>query len=830
MTDKNNSHGDDENKNDEIVVDESSDSSEQSTESLQTQSDEESELQQVDEDQVSESGTVNTFTIKRPTGKPSRYRDYPVFYLHLLASICLPYLIFISQIIGEKIEWFAKKFVKFMQLLGENIWRRDQDNERGSLNFYFDMLTVGIANIIYKAYPFADESHTQKLSFDNFKGFKNNLDRLNSEITTDLYVIRTLMVSAIGGILGIVFGFYISRILAQELADVSLGLTALPTWLRIWGAENYEIIVIPLVTVSIGLIVAGVIYYFVKQYLAYLVREMNRQIRDIYPQGVKFMYALSVTGATVKDIIYTTADQKKNYGIFAEEMEDIRQKIEKENTNLVDAMEQKASETSSRYIEELLKDLVTVVESGVSPVETLRAKHSESINKNKRNQEEKAQKKEFLVQGILMATVFMIFFVLVEFVMSFLAEPSTQLLVMLSTVFVFMMYGMFTLMIKLFDRSVEVSDPKIPRLIQLYQHTYARPLEFAEEHTNIPNRDIHKNRLDGWHHKWSRKMMYWYEEAKYIVLSPIQRMRDDPRVAFVVSIPLAVLYIVFVAGFTMTELDLLGVMLPVPTTTEFTGFEGSPIGVWIAQVGVPLFITILPPALFQELKARRQNEIFNGLDSLMKAIKQSIKTGQTIDDSLEAYESNASEYLQDELNRTTNHINWFNDIDEALVMLNNRIKIPEFTRTMTMVITSNRISGDIRESLDVASEDIRRANELRLSKKSSGTQFAVLLFVVFILAAFILLLVLGLFIPIMQSAIPEGGSQQLSFFGGLQIEFFSAVITVLLLDLAVILGLLSGQLKSQRILAGVKYSVAYTIIMVVLLYGIQLVDLTGVVG
>lgn len=825
MTDKNHSY-ESSDEDDELVVDTDS----QSSEYPQSQSSEDTDIEESTQKSVNEPNEKQSITVKRPTANPSRYRDYPIYYLHLIVSICIPYLLFAAQVIGEKIEGFTKKFVKFMQLVGENIWRRDQNNKRGSLNYYFDMVTVGIANIIYKAYPFSEESHTQKLPFDNFNEFKKNLERIDSEVTVDLYVIRTLMISAIGGFLGIVFGYFVARLLATELSDLTLGLTALPTWLRVWGAENYEIIVIPLVTVSIGLIVAGVIYYIIKQYLAYLVREMNREIRDIYPQGVKFMYALAVTGATVKDIIYTTADQKKNYGIFATEMEDVRQKIEKENVNLVDAMEQKAAETSSRYIEELLKDLVTVVESGVSPVDTLRAKHSESINKNKRNQEEKAQKKEFLVQGILMTTVFMIFFVLVEFVMSFLAEPSLNLLVMLATVFVFMMWGMFSLMIKLFDRSVEVSDPKIERIIQLYRHTYTRPIEFVQQHNGIEQREIHKNHLNSWHHKWSRRLMYWYAEVKYMVLSPIKRMRNDPRVAFFISIPLALLYIVFVAGFTITELDLLGVMIPVPTTTPFSSFETNPILVWVAQVGVPIFITIIPPAIFQELKARRQNEIFSGLDSLMKAIKQSIKTGQTIDDSLESYESNASEYLQRELNRTTNHINWFNDIDEALVMLNNRIKIPEFTRTMTMVITSNRISGDIRESLDVASEDIRRANELRKSKKSSGTQFAVLLFVVFILAAFILLLVLGLFIPIMESAMPEEGGEQISFFGGLQIDFFSALITVLLLDLAVVLGLLSGQLKSQRILAGVKYAGLYTLIMIVLLYAVELIDITVIVG
>ena len=758
-------------------------------------------------------------TEENPDEDENNLRDTPVI------GVFVSFILLISNGIGRT----TVKFGKILERMGDNVANMYQDNQRGTLNFYFDMITVGLANLLYKLYPYSDENHTQKLSFDNFTKFKQTLAQIDSEVTVDVYVIRTIAVSSIGAIAGIVFGYLLSTRVVGVLGNVTVEGTQIPVWIQLIIMDNYELFVIPFITLSVALSVGGAIYYMAKQYLSYRVRERNRSIRDIYPQGVKFMYALSVTGANVKDIIYKTADQKQNYGVFSEEMEDIRQMIEKENINLVDAMKLKADE-HNEYIEDLLKDLVTVVESGVEPVATLRTKHNASVNKDERYQEETTQKKEFLVQGILMGVVFMILFVMVQFVMSFISDPSTQFLVILANVFVFMMYGMFAVLIKLLDRSVDISDPTIPRLIQRFKHTYTRPLEMVNEHNDIRKRDIHKNSLNKWHHKYARMSMYYYEELKYRLLSPIKIMKERPKTAFAVSIPLALAYAVFVAGVKIIGFEVAGVELPIPTTTGFELFKEGPISVWVVQIAIPLFLALTPPAIAQEIKARRQNEIFGGLDSLMKAIKQSIKTGQTIDASLEAYEATTSDYLREELEKTTNHINWFNDIDEALVMLNNRVNIPEFTRTMTMVIISNRISGDIRESLDVAADDIRRANSLRLSKASSGAQFTALLFVVFLLSTFILLLVLGLFIPIMEQAIPDDGGQQLSFFGGIQIEFFNAVITVLLLNLSFVLGLLSGQLQSQRILAGVKYSIGYTLLLIALLYGLKLVDLTVIVG
>uniref|UniRef100_UPI0025CED079 hypothetical protein n=1 Tax=Methanohalobium sp. TaxID=2837493 RepID=UPI0025CED079 len=256
------------------------------------------------------------------------------------------------------------QIISVISKLGENISESSTSNERGSVNYYFDVITVGIFAVLYQLYPYSKKPHIGLLDWKRFRNEKQNLKELNSPITVDVFVIRLISLGSILGIAGIFIGYALSQVAAPLLITIDFGFSSVPLWIRVWVEENISLILsiifVPLFCFSM----VAVVFYSMTSWLGYKVREKKREIDDIYPQAVKYQYALAQSGANVKDLIYTTANQGKNYGVFSEEMQDIVNYVERDNKNLLDAIDKKSSETVSQNFAELLKDYSTVLEQG----------------------------------------------------------------------------------------------------------------------------------------------------------------------------------------------------------------------------------------------------------------------------------------------------------------------------------------------------------------------------------------------------------------------------------------------------------------------------------
>jgi len=553
------------------------------------------------------------------------------FYNLITTKLKIVYVFFITVIFP--------KVNSFLSLLSINISTLKLSNEKGSLNYYFDMFFVGVFTILYKLYVFLTQktriiygkltrqevtidrdypAHWGLISFDNFNEVKSLLNELNYPITIDIWVARVISIGLFLATSLTVLGYWIGTVLSEVLVEIPFNLSGIPLWIRIWAEQNvFLLVVVPFMTIMFFFGIAFS-YFSFKQWVSYRVREKTRRIKNIYPQGVKYQYSLAESDASVKDIIYLTAQQVNNYGEFANEMRYIVQYVEIDNMNLGDAVEKRANETRSKDVEQLLKQYAVVLESGSDPTRILRNRYKRSKEIKEESQERIMEFQDLIVEGLLNITAGIIFFLIIAMIMSLLGAE-------LDTVSALLVYGgipalgvIIITLLRYAKQQTKIIDVEIPKKYQYNPHEYSRPKEIQKELTQIPEREIHNSNLQSREHIISRKFVYYYRYVSKLLFSPFTQMKNNPLVSLFISIPVAILYVVYISGPVPLEIAELSVTIPVPFTIE--SLQPQPITAWITQIGIPLFIILIPPAIFGDLKTRKQDKIFSGLSTMMVAL------------------------------------------------------------------------------------------------------------------------------------------------------------------------------------------------------------------
>lgn len=280
---------------------------------------------------------------------------------------------------------------------------------------------------------------------------------------------------------------------------------------------------------------------------------------------------------------------------------------------------------------------------------------------------------------------------------------------------------------------------------------------------------------------------------------PAAVFRNYPPATLLVTLPLAIL---LAAGAVTT-----GLAEPTPA-----GFIDDPVVTTALLVIAPFLLVSVPLSLFHEIARRREKEVSRRLPDALDILASANQMGVGLMEGLDLVARNLTGRLSTELRQVSNDIRWNSDIRRALLGLADRLQVSQLTRTCKILAEGSRSTGDLHRVLDIAAEDTRHRYRLARDRQQTLSSYTAVVIIGFLVYLAVIVIVNESFLgPIIGSGLTTTGSGPVSISQGAvdayrTLFFHSAIIQ------AVGTGLITGELSDNRILTGLKYSIALVLI------------------
>ncbi len=303
------------------------------------------------------------------------------------------------------------------------------------------------------------------------------------------------------------------------------------------------------------------------------------------------------------------------------------------------------------------------------------------------------------------------------------------------------------------------------------------------------------------------------QEVKEFIRDPLKDIKDNPLLSLAFTVPLALIF--------MMTVILIGLADP-----SIEGMKSQPWWNTVAVAIIPLMIVVFPLSLFHELKSRKQKKIIRELPETLKKLSSANETGMTLNESIKLVSQTSSGVLARELHQVHNQIQWDTSLNVALIDFANRMRIPRLSRTIKLLTKANESSGDVRGVLKVAARDVDSEYKLDRERFQNMIIYTVIIIISFLVFLFVIVILDRQFLTQMaeagQSSGGGGGGGAAGAAGGgggaafqisqVPIDTYRMVFFHAGIIQAFASGLVAGQMGEDNLLSGLKYSIAMTIV------------------
>jgi flagellar protein FlaJ len=662
---------------------------------------------------------------------------------------------------------------------------------------------------------------------ERFESYRETVNAARLEKTYDEYLAKTALLTLLMGGVGMLLGVFIGGFLSY--ANVFGAIqpdVALPSFLANALTETTKNFLgaVSLTVVS-ALIFGGItfaILYFAPYNRAY---ERSREIENLLPQTVTYMYALSQGGMLLVDIIERLADEKGTYGEMAVEFQAVRNNMEFFGSDLKTALRETRNATPNDELGELLDDLVSIIDSGGNPTPFLEDKTEEFHRKSKRNEESFLETLDLVAQAYVTIGVVGVLLALTVFIIIGSIGGSGSGPIYGTVYFGIPILGLlFYVVLDSITVSDKATTATLPEQIsELTAKDIEQRLNAPNEahsslttdggqnvsRTTTPSRptysrtDGHSGPIDTGEEKILGQLHNALRRERVLETlgAPLRLIKRRPLTSVMFSVPAALIYIALVSFTGLVEFSSEA-MLSRP--------------VWVTTVGIVIpFIGILSPiSYFHERNARYQRQINKELADVLQKLSSASGTGAKLSDNIKLVANSSTGILATELRRVENELYWNVSMNNALTRFANRVRNPRLTRVIKLLIESNTASGRVSDVLSVAAKDAQTAKELDARRLSSmTTNMVIIVFGYLIFLAVSVILITQLFPPLAEAASVSSGvdSQAASGTIGGGWDFDLDESRMLFFHGILVQGLVSGTMAGKfgydSALSGLKFTI-----------------------
>ncbi len=531
--------------------------------------------------------------------------------------------------------------------------------------------------------------------------------------------------------------------------------------------------------------------------LYYDAYSRERNIDQLLPDAIAYMYALSVGGMNHIEILEAVADTEEVYGEVAREFQVIVQRTRYFDTDYRTAIRDRAAETPSEPLNQFLTDMLSIASSGSDMTQFFDEKAERHLEIARRRQEETLDTLELIGEMYLAISLFPLLLIILLVVMSMVGQSSTTLLYLTVYGLIPLLGVTFLVLISMIKQDElsegfltppDGSEPTDERTIRF--SPFRRPVTagYRARHALFRRAD-------------RREILH---RLSYLVRNPQELFVTQPLATLLLTIP--------VAGGFVAYAFLSGLA---PRTVS--GLVAEPVSTTVLYVYIPAFLTMIPLAVFHELYTRKRFGVLDNLSETLRKLSSTNDTGLTLLESFETVAETSPGALAEEFDRIHRKVRYGKSLKAALVEFNNRYHVPRLARVVKLIAEAQETSSRITEVLTTAARASENQDELARDRKTrTRMQIAIILMTYLTLLGVMAVLkvqFLDVISGIVSAAQGTGQSPAgMPLAGGVSVDRLSLVFFHAVTVQAVTSGLIAGYLRDSDLLSGVKYVVALLVV------------------
>lgn len=624
-------------------------------------------------------------------------------------------------------------------------------------------------------------------NIDSFRGIKKNIRKARLAMPADYYISSSYLYALISGVIGAFFGFIFGGALTN-LLDLE----------RFYPDPAYVPYVSPTFSVLFSSVFfVGVTWLTFKMLMQYPSIQANMRssaIDQSLPHAVAYMYALTRGGGvTAHDTFRSLSEYSHIYGSAADEFGYIVRDMDYFGMDVLSALRNCSSTTSSTNLKAFVDGMVFVISSGGNLTSYLRSKTDQyRIDATK-------EQKIFLDTLGVLAEVYVaafvvgpIFLVIILVVLGFLGSGSMPILYALIYMLIPLGTALYLVLLStISNNSVDVRSVIVEKDLDAF--TDVRIAERTESDNDLLKLLFHNEKL---------------VRLKKILIHPFDAIKDRPSYVFYITIPLGLTYLLYIIKTKSISLNL-----------SLIGFKLHNINVDGAlllddYVLFSVFFILAPFVIFYEIKARRIRNIEAELPDFLKRLASINEAGILLVDAINMVAQAKLGVLQSEVKRMQKSLSWGRSLGSVLKEFESRVKTTMNSRIITLLVKASESTSDIIGVLHVAAKDAELQQSLKKERTAEMAVYVFIVYISFVVFLFIVYVLTVYFIPSIPSSSDMAAGMPININFNPN-EFFMLFFHASLIQ-GFCSGIVAGQMGSGNLAAGIKHS----IVMMLIAYGV----------
>ncbi|MFC6614740.1 type II secretion system F family protein [Halopenitus salinus] len=519
----------------------------------------------------------------------------------------------------------------------------------------------------------------------------------------------------------------------------------------------------------------------------------KREINMLLADSVSFMYALSVGGLNQLEILRSMADAEDTYGEVSREFQSIVNETEYFGTDYRNAIRQQAMETPSEDLSQFLTDMLSIVNSGGDMEGFLSDKKEKHLRTAKQQQEMTLETLELFGEMYMTLSLFPLLLIIILVIMGMMGDSDDRLLY--ATVYLLIpLTGVGFLVLVSTVKQDEPGDG------------FLRP-KGTSDRLETESREglFHLGLVEGFVGRFSlfdrikdREGTY---KTKQLLSEPHLFFKRNPTYTLALTVPAAAVLIASAVsvGAAPTSID---------------AWVARPIWSTVIWVYIPVYLTLVPLAVFHEWHERTRNAIVGKLSENLRKLSSANDTGQTLLESVDTVADTSSGRLADEFEVMYAKVNYGMSLREALVEFNNKYHIPRLARTVKLISEAQEASSQITDVLTTAAQASENQDDIERERRSRTRMQIAIILMTYVTLLGVMAILQTQFIDVMASLVDTGSDAggggaggEMNFGGGVDPALLSLLFFHAVTIQAILSGFISGYIRNADIISGVKFVV-----------------------
>jgi len=615
------------------------------------------------------------------------------------------------------------------------------------------------------------------------------LHQAHIHVPIDRYLSSAYFYSLIAGSIGAIAWYYAGlHIFADLSLPANIGTCGLP-WVYAHQTE--------LLSAAAGLLLFTLIFYTV--YLIYAKIPATKanirksQIDQSLPHAIAYLYALNQGGGmNLFDIFKSLSGYAYIYGAAAEEFGRIVRDVEYFGYDMLTALQNASNRTASDKFKDFVDGLISIVSSGGDITAYLMSKTRQYHTTAARDQ------KTFLETLGIMAEIYIAVFVVGPLFMM-------TVLVVIGLIDAGSSMILYVLIYALIPAGTAIYLILLGMISNVSKKSYAvyevekKPDAFSDVRVKLLCEDqaklIHRMHL-------YRRLLGF----SAILFHPFRLMRYKPAYSFLMSVPLAILYMYSVLRSSYPDMSLPSIG---------TGIDGSLISTLDDWIFFAVLIVCIPFIIFCELRNRRIRQIEDQLPEFMRKLASINDAGILLVDAITMVAQAKIGVLQHEVKQIVGDITWGTIMTDALRNFEYRVKTDMASRIITLIVRASESTSDVKSVLVIAAGDAEVQKQTKNARTAEMFVYVFIIYVAFFVFLFTIYVLAAHFLTTMTGSLSEAASD-LTMINKFDIGMYTTLFFHAALIQGFCSGLVAGKMSTGSISSGLKHSV----VMMLVSYGV----------